>query len=114
MTTLRVPLSETDIDDHDRVTYRGQPLTGVTVETRPDGSLASEAHHTDGLQDGPERVYWPDQTLKLERVYRRGLPVSERTWHRNGRLAHEMQLKEGGELVSEQWWDEDGNPIPAP
>ena len=110
---LRVPLQDTDQDDEDRVTYRGERFTGVTVETYRDGSLLTETHYTDGVEDGPERQFRPDGSLEEETIYDFGLPAIERKWHPNGQLAYEAHLRQGS-LVSEQWWDEDGNPIPAP
>ncbi|MGP4094645.1 toxin-antitoxin system YwqK family antitoxin [Nonomuraea sp. KM90] len=114
MTTPRVPLAETDVDDHERVTHNGELFTGVATETGPDGTLRAETRYTHGILNGPARAFWPDQTLRLESVYEGGFPVLHREWHRNGRLALERHLRGGGELVSEQRWDEDGNPVSRP
>ncbi|MFB4285335.1 toxin-antitoxin system YwqK family antitoxin [Nonomuraea sp. MTCD27] len=113
MIMLRVPLDDTYESEEDRVTYNGVWLTGVAVETRDDGTLLGETTFKNGIQDGPERAWWPGGGLRLERVYDYGLPVHEREWHANGQLAHEVHL-DRGRLVSQEWWDEAGNPISRP
>ncbi|MEV0383780.1 hypothetical protein [Nonomuraea sp. NPDC050643] len=110
---LRVPLHDTHEDDQDRVTYNGERFTGVTVETFPDGRLLAESSFTDGVQDGPERQFRADGSLWVENIYEFGWTVREREWHPNGRLARDKLLR-GGQVVSQQWWDENGDPIAQP
>jgi hypothetical protein len=109
---MRVPLDEAEFDDDDRVTYAGQLFTGVAVEADDQGVLLGETSDRDGVQDGPERNFRDDGTVSLEHLYQFGIIREARRWHGNGRLAYEMHADEFGRLVTEQRWDDAGNPEP--
>jgi len=102
---MRVSLDDTDNDDDGRALYDGRPLTGVAVESLPDGTVLAETSFRDGIQDGPERAYHRDGQLRAEKVYRSGLVTESREWHPNGKLAR-LSRYELGRKVEEHFWDE--------
>ncbi|MFQ6395624.1 toxin-antitoxin system YwqK family antitoxin [Nocardia sp. KC 131] len=106
---MRVPLDDAEFDDGDRLTYRGQPFTGIAVEADEDGVLAESSFRV-GVQDGPERSFREDGSVSVENIYQFGIIREGRRWHGNGLLAYEMHADEFGRMQSEQRWDADGNP----
>lgn len=60
---------------------------GLFRAYHPDGTLASEGHYVDGLEDGP----WRD-------------------FHANGNVAAEGFYEQGKEVGTWKFWHEDGSP----
>ncbi|MEO3746718.1 hypothetical protein [Plantactinospora sp. B5E13] len=107
---MRVLLDEADFNDDDRLTYRGKLFTGVAVEVDSEGVLLAESTYRNGVQDGPERTFHEDGSVRTEDTYRFGILVESREWHRNGRLACELRNDAFGRRLTEQRWAEDGTP----
>ncbi|MEE6261532.1 toxin-antitoxin system YwqK family antitoxin [Plantactinospora sonchi] len=103
---MRVLLDEADFNDDDRLTYRGELFTGVAAEVDSEGVLLAESTYRNGVQDGPERTFRDDGSVRTEDTYRFGILVESREWHRNGRLAYELRNDEFGRRLSEQRWRE--------
>lgn len=92
----RVPTADLFFAE-DGLTYRGrEPFTGVGVELRDDGSLASEVEYRDGLRSGAARGWYPNGQL-AEEVHNR-LGVAHGSWReyeKDGALALEQELEHG-------------------
>ncbi|HEU5187608.1 MAG TPA: hypothetical protein VFT87_03835 [Candidatus Saccharimonadales bacterium] len=108
---LRVPLDQADYDDAERLTYNGQLLTGVAIETDPDGGVVGETSYSHGVLDGPDRSYRENGTLRAEEIYKFGIIQQAQQWHENGQLAYKMHADQFGKMISEQRWDENGDPV---
>ncbi|MGJ5827532.1 toxin-antitoxin system YwqK family antitoxin [Streptomyces ossamyceticus] len=102
---------EADMDDEQRLLYRGRPFTGE-VEERSGGVVISLDSYVDGLQDGPSREWYQDGTLRSEATVRKGSPVGfAGEWHPNGTLASEQVFAENGlTMLQDFHWDENGQP----
>ncbi|MEV0849990.1 hypothetical protein AB0J21_29620 [Streptomyces sp. NPDC049954] len=112
---LRVDADDSGIDMEGSsiVTYRGEPFTGELVEHYPDGrQLWNLTTYADGLEDGPQREWYPDGTLKSEG---RARPWAEddpwRTYHPNGVLAEELELDVVGRRKRRVRWNDEGQLI---
>jgi antitoxin component YwqK of YwqJK toxin-antitoxin module len=103
---------EVDQDIAERYLYRGELYTGEAVELGPDGAVRGLWTLTDGLEDGPQRGWYPDGTLQSDGVCRRGTPVGEwRSWHPNGQLESLRVFTDNGDLLSASDWAPDGTEI---
>ncbi|WP_257454893.1 toxin-antitoxin system YwqK family antitoxin [Archangium lipolyticum] len=88
--------------------WKGQPFTGFAVEFFPDGTLQSEVHHVDGIENGPKREWFPSGKLMEEaNLWNGGLHGYERVWDEQGRLRSERR-GEFGIPITEKRWDEHG------
>ncbi|MFD5494276.1 toxin-antitoxin system YwqK family antitoxin [Streptomyces sp. NPDC001812] len=112
-TTQRIDIDdpEVDMDDAQRLLYRGEPFTGEVTE-HLGGKLVSLDSYADGVQNGSSREWYKDGTLRSEGTVREGLPRGEfREWHSNGTLASRKNFDEDGLTIREEYeWDEDGRP----
>ncbi|MGW1412685.1 toxin-antitoxin system YwqK family antitoxin [Streptomyces sp. NPDC002403] len=102
---------EVDMDQGQRLLYRGELLTGE-VEERLGGAVVSLDSYVAGVQHGPGREWYKDGTLRSEGTAREGRPVGvSREWHPNGVLAVEVEFSgDGTTTLAERCWDEEGRP----
>ncbi|MGW2701522.1 toxin-antitoxin system YwqK family antitoxin [Streptomyces sp. NPDC001340] len=102
---------EVDMDEAQRLLYRGKPFTGEVTEHFT-SRLVSLDVYADGVQDGPSREWYKDGTLRSEGTVRNGLPRGEfKEWHPNGALASRQVFDDDGlTLREEHEWDEHGRP----
>lgn len=107
----RVHFDELTHDEDGRMMLRGVPLTGIALESWPDGSLASEISFRDGLQHGPTIGWHPNGEKSEEVRYDSGRALGiRRQWHENGVLKLEEEIGFDGFQVRVAEWDEDGVP----
>ncbi|GGV97690.1 hypothetical protein GCM10015535_69550 [Streptomyces gelaticus] len=111
MTRIDIDDPEVDMDQGQRLLYRGELFTGE-VEERLDDALVSVDSYMAGVQHGPSREWYKDGTLRSEATAREGRPVGvSREWHPNGVLASEVEFSENGmTMLAERRWDEEGRP----
>ncbi|MGW0964535.1 toxin-antitoxin system YwqK family antitoxin [Streptomyces gelaticus] len=113
MTPSRVDIDdlEVDMDQGQRLLYRGELFTGK-VEERLGGAVVSLDSYVAGVQHGPSHEWYKDGTLRSEGTAREGRPVgASREWHPNGALAAEVEFSEDGTTtLAERRWDEEGRP----
>ncbi|MEU8292163.1 hypothetical protein [Streptomyces pseudogriseolus] len=111
--TLRIDIDDPDVDmdDAQRLLYRGEPFTGEVTE-HLQGKLVSLDVYRDGIQDGLSREWYKDGTPRSEGTVRDGLPRGEfREWHANGVLASRKVFDNDGlTLREDDQWDETGRP----
>ncbi|MEU5630189.1 toxin-antitoxin system YwqK family antitoxin [Streptomyces rishiriensis] len=102
---------EVDMDDAQRLLYRGELFTGEVTEYLGD-ALVSLDEYVDGVQDGPSLEWYKDGTLRSETMVRKGRACGEsKAWHQNGTLASLRVFDEDGLTFRENYeWDEDGRP----
>ncbi|WNM35242.1 hypothetical protein RKE30_35190 [Streptomyces sp. Li-HN-5-11] len=102
---------DVDMDQSQRLLYRGKLFTGEVVEYLGDALVSLETYQ-DGLRHGPNREWHKDGTLESEGMAREGRPVGvSREWHANGTLASERVFSEDGwTMLSVREWDMDGHP----
>ncbi|WP_079151943.1 toxin-antitoxin system YwqK family antitoxin [Streptomyces sp. RTd22] len=100
---------DVDMDYSQRLLYKGELFTGE-VEERLGGAVVSLDAYVDGLQDGPNREWYKDGTLRSEGTAHMGRPVGvSREWHPNGTLAYEREFGEDGlTMLRDRQWDEEG------
>ncbi|MEU1520538.1 hypothetical protein ABZ490_52080 [Streptomyces sp. NPDC005811] len=105
---------EVDMDNRQRLLFRGELFTGEAVEHQ-DGALVSLECYEEGLRHGPNREWYEDGRLRSEGTARRGRPVGvSRAWHPSGLLAHERVFADDGlTMLSDHEWDENGQPTRA-
>ncbi|MFI9563590.1 toxin-antitoxin system YwqK family antitoxin [Streptomyces rishiriensis] len=110
---LRIDIDdpEVDMDDAQRLLYRGELFTGEVTE-HLGGKLVSLDVYVDGVQSGASREWYKDGTLRSEGTVRKGLPRGEsKEWHPNGTLASRKVFDDDGlTLREDDEWDEDGRP----
>ncbi|MFF9160353.1 toxin-antitoxin system YwqK family antitoxin [Streptomyces longwoodensis] len=113
-TRIDIDDSEADLDDEQRLLYRGELFTGEAVEHLGGAQVSLECYE-DGVPHGPNKEWYQDGTLRSEGTSHRGRPVGvSREWHPNGTLAHERVFAEDGlTLLADSEWDEDGRPTRA-
>ncbi|MFF8717802.1 toxin-antitoxin system YwqK family antitoxin [Streptomyces sp. NPDC015184] len=111
VTRIDIDDPEVDMDQGQRLLYRGELFTGEVEEYLGD-ALVSLDSYVEGVQHGPSREWYKDGTLRSEATARTGLPVgTSREWHPNGVLAAEVEFSENGmTMVAERRWDEEGRP----
>ncbi|MEU7584299.1 hypothetical protein AB0B50_42730 [Streptomyces sp. NPDC041068] len=111
--TARIDIDdpEVDMDDAQRLLYRGQCFTGEVAEYLGD-KLVSLDNYTNGTQDGLSREWYEDGTIRSEGMVRMGLPCGEfKEWHPNGTLASRKVFDDDGLTLREEFkWDKDGQP----
>ncbi|MFF6780350.1 toxin-antitoxin system YwqK family antitoxin [Streptomyces sp. NPDC012510] len=111
MTLPRIDIDdpEVDIDDGERLFYRGELFTGEVVEYQGSTLISLETYQ-DGIVDGPVQQWFEDGTPRAEGNMRRGFPAGEsRRWHPNGVLAAKRIMTEDGHRpLAELEWDESG------
>ncbi|QBJ92403.1 hypothetical protein D0Z67_20305 [Streptomyces seoulensis] len=102
---------DVDMDDAQRLLYRGNLFTGEVTEHLA-GKLVSLDAYADGLLNGLSQEWYKDGTLRSEGLVRSGLPRGEhREWHPNGVLASLKIFDEDGlTLRGDFEWDEEGRP----
>ncbi|MGV9320598.1 toxin-antitoxin system YwqK family antitoxin [Streptomyces sp. NPDC003660] len=100
---------EVDMDDAQRLLYRGVPFTGEVSEHLA-GALVSLDVYADGVPHGLCREWYRDGTPRSEGVVHRGLPRGEsREWHPDGRLSRRQVFDADGlTLREDDAWDETG------
>ncbi|WP_190285643.1 toxin-antitoxin system YwqK family antitoxin [Montanilutibacter psychrotolerans] len=90
------------------MTLDGQPFTGVTYCTYPDGQLSYELTMVNGLPKGLCREWHPNGQLSHEWIAQHGCgPDKLTTWHENGVLASVKRAELGVETEYNEW-DESG------
>ncbi|MGW9137208.1 MULTISPECIES: toxin-antitoxin system YwqK family antitoxin [unclassified Streptomyces] len=111
VTRIDIDDPDVDMDQGQRVLYRGELFTGE-AEERLGGVVVSLDSYVAGVQDGPSREWYKDGTLRSEGTARMGLPVGvSKEWHPNGTLAAERVFAEDGlTLLADRQWDEMGRP----
>ncbi|MET9320878.1 hypothetical protein ABZX75_11940 [Streptomyces sp. NPDC003038] len=105
---------DVDMDDAQRLLYRGELYTGEVIEYLS-GVLVSQDSYVSGLQDGLSREWYKDGTLRSEGTVRRGRPRGEfMEWHPNGVLKSRQIFDDSGLVLKEEYeWDETGRPTRA-
>ncbi|MGW5342378.1 toxin-antitoxin system YwqK family antitoxin [Streptomyces sp. NPDC004050] len=100
---------DVDMDEAQRLTYRGELYTGEVVEYLG-GSLVSQESYASGIRDGLSREWYKDGRLRAEGVVRRGRPRGEfLEWHPNGVLKSRQVFNDSGMVLEEEYeWDETG------
>lgn len=81
----------------------------------PDGSRQAEGELYWGQLELVYRVWWDNENPALECAYHQGLrhgPCTE--WWENGQMKARGEYAESAKIGEWQYWDEAGNPIPAP
>jgi antitoxin component YwqK of YwqJK toxin-antitoxin module len=111
VTRIDIDDPEVDMDQAQRLIYRGELFTGE-VEERLGGAVVSLDSYAAGVQDGPSREWYKDGTLRSEATARAGRPVGvSREWHENGTLASErVSADDGLTMLEDRRWDESGRP----
>ena len=81
----------------------------------PNGQKEMEQTLTDGIMDGLFTMWYANGQKESEWTYKGedslggGMKQGkETTWYENGQMEREATYK-NGELISEKYWDEDGN-----
>ncbi len=102
---------EVDMDDAQRLLYRGALFTGEVTEYLG-GKLVSLDAYVAGIQCGLSREWYKDGTPRSEGTVREGLPRGEfKEWHSNGTLASRKVFDDDGLTLREEYrWDQDGRP----
>jgi antitoxin component YwqK of YwqJK toxin-antitoxin module len=102
---------DVDMDDAQRLLYRGELFTGEVTEHLGE-SLVSLDVYVEGVRSGPSWEWYPDGNLRSEGTVHRGLPRGEcREWHPNGAPASRKVFADDGlTLLEDDEWDEDGRP----
>ncbi|MEV0123212.1 hypothetical protein AB0I16_17015 [Streptomyces sp. NPDC050703] len=103
---------EVDMDEAQRLLYRGGLFTGEAVEYLGE-ILISLDNYTDGIQNGLSLEWYEDGTLRSEGTVRMGLPCGEvKEWHPNGALARRKVFDDDGTALREEFtWDANGQPV---
>ncbi|MEV8206147.1 toxin-antitoxin system YwqK family antitoxin [Streptomyces sp. NPDC079189] len=111
VTRIDIDDPDVDMDQGQRVLYRGKLFTGEAEERLGDVVVSLDSYVA-GVQDGPSREWSKDGTLRSEGTARMGLPVGvSEEWHPNGTLAAEHVFTEDGlTLSADRQWDEKGRP----
>ncbi|MEU0626655.1 hypothetical protein [Streptomyces sp. NPDC005989] len=111
VTRIDIDDPEVDMDQGQRLLYRGELFTGE-VEERLGGAVVSLDSYVAGVQHGPSREWYKDGTLRSEATAHEGRPVGvSREWHPNGVLAAEVEFSGNGmTMLAERRWDEEGQP----
>ena len=95
-------------DDDGRMLYQGNLFTGVAVERRPNGQLATQTDYVDGIEDGWVRGWHENGLPRKETFYQKGRAVGvRREWYSNGQLKLEAEIEHGYCLWQKEW-DEKG------
>jgi antitoxin component YwqK of YwqJK toxin-antitoxin module len=113
--TKRIDIEDIDFDDYIYY-YEGKPYTGVAYELDGDGKLRSELTFFCGLPDGrwcdyyengklsgedfyklgqshgQNREWYPEGTLKKEKVFEFGICTIKKKWDANGKLIENFKI----------------------
>ncbi len=109
---MRINSDDVEWDESGRALVGNSYITGEVVEYDADGKLIARITYRNGWQDGPERQYYPDGSLKSEGFWVYGGRRGRRLfWHPNGQLADELEY-DRGQVVRIGRWDEKGVPVP--
>ena len=109
--------------------YRGEPFTGIRVETYPDGSSSAETGYVRGLREGASREFASGGALRARWNYREGkkdglqlgwfiegpkrfeqnyrngiLEGTVREWHVNGNLFSVQTYSDGVETARKLYY----------
>jgi antitoxin component YwqK of YwqJK toxin-antitoxin module len=104
-----VPVDQIDFADDYLFMYKGTPFTGVGREYTSDQVLVCEMTFSQGIREGPEKIWYPSGVIKEERSYRSStLQGICRKWDPTGRLRHE-DVYELGICLESKEWDEGGD-----
>lgn len=113
---MRVDMDDSgvDIEGSSIITYRGNPFTGELVEHFPKGGgLWNLTTYVDGVEDGAQREWYRDGTLKSEGQVKAGfIEGTWRTWHPNGVLAEEEEFDAAGHVARRAAWSAEGELLP--
>jgi antitoxin component YwqK of YwqJK toxin-antitoxin module len=91
--------------------HEGEPFTGISYDTRPDGSLWSEITYVRGLKHGPSRTLYPNGQVKTQTHYKLAYAHGwKEEWYPDGRIKRRT-LYELAVPVATQEYDEKGNLI---
>ena len=87
------------------------PYTGKVFSLWANGSVEVEGSYKDGKPDGLTTFWYETGEKKNQVVYkdnkREGIQIQ---WHKNGKKKME-QVFNAGKLLSENFWDKDGNSV---
>ncbi|MFB7191768.1 toxin-antitoxin system YwqK family antitoxin [Streptomyces sp. NPDC056230] len=100
---------DVDMDNAQRLLYRGEPFTGEVAEYQS-GHLISLDEYTEGVLNGLSREWYQDGTLRSEGIVRDGRAAGEfKEWHPNGILKSRKFFDNTlASLREEETWDENG------
>tara|TARA_R110002049_G_scaffold25557_7_gene89668 strand:+ start:1577 stop:2146 length:570 start_codon:yes stop_codon:yes gene_type:complete len=104
---VTVSLDELRIDPSsgDRI-YNGLPFTGLAVQRRGDGQLASEEPFKNGRRHGLLRRWFDNGELAFESAYERGRRDGmTRSWWRNGNIRSKtMYVEDKANGIAWRWY----------
>ena len=84
------------IDEGDIAEYRGEPFTGIGLETFANGEIRCELAFVDGLQNGPAREWSESGRLVGETWYVDGIQHGvAREWNEDGSLRQRTTFDRG-------------------
>lgn len=94
-----------------RAAFRERPVTGEVWEVLPDGTAVGMTTYRDGVQDGPERMFYGNGRLHAEGLWESSRRVGvHRVWDQEGWLAEEVEYA-GGRTVRHTWYAADGKVV---
>ncbi|WP_040804462.1 toxin-antitoxin system YwqK family antitoxin [Nocardia concava] len=106
---MRISHDQVELDDYGRTCYEDEPYTGEVEKYADNGQLVLLFNYADGVEDGPQREWWPDGSKRSEGVTRMGAAVGEwQHWYENGQLKERVVLDDNGLLLARQRWTADG------
>lgn len=93
------------------IPYQSGTLNGTVLLYYPNGNLHRRSSYLNGKRHGPEEV-WQDNGLPiLDAHYLDDKPTgTARQWHLNGALARHRTYDDASQPLSEEAWDDRGNP----
>jgi antitoxin component YwqK of YwqJK toxin-antitoxin module len=107
----RLKDDELVVGDDQAFYYKGEPFTGITYDTRPDGSLWSEEAYVRGSKHGLARTLYPNGQLQRQTQYKMGLAHGwKEEWYPDGHIKHRT-LYDLAIPIEEQEFDREGNLI---
>lgn len=111
MTADYVAVEDVSDGDDGRVYIRGVPLTGQTREFHYNGELSAIISYTDGIEDGPRQLFWPNGKIQSEGTKEMDRRVGIwREWYENGQMKSEAVYKIGARTpIRSRTWAEDGS-----
>jgi antitoxin component YwqK of YwqJK toxin-antitoxin module len=99
-------------DDY-AIYHEGEPFTGISYDTRPDGTLWSEITYVRGLKHGPSRTLYPNGQVKSQTHYKLAYAHGwKEEWYPDGRIkrrtlyelavpVHVQEFNQEGKLIQE-------------
>jgi antitoxin component YwqK of YwqJK toxin-antitoxin module len=94
-------------DDY-AIYHKGEPFTGISYDTRQDGTLWSEITYVRGLKHGPSRTLYPNGQVKSQTHYKLAYAHGwKEEWYPDGRIKRRT-LYDLAVPVASQEYDEEG------